>query len=138
MSVGSSVTKVSSFIFLSLSSLSLSARFVGQNEPKILCLHVIDSRNNIFICIQNSWLGLPEGMSSNTSEFQQALRYHLGALLTKLLALFLICPLTGLSLKAVWREREAMEAEARDKQVRNVTHYTTSSVYKFTNHINHL
>ena len=77
----------------------------------------MDSRNNICLCIQNSWLGLPEGMSSNTSEFQQALRYHLGALLTKLLALFFICPLTGLSLRAVWREREAMETEARDKQV---------------------
>ena len=68
-------------------------------------------------CIQNSWLGLPEGMASNTSEFQQALRYHLGALLTKLLALFFICPLTGLSICAVWREREAMETEVRDKQV---------------------
>ena len=90
-----------------------------QTNPIILRL-VVDSRNNICLCIQNSWLGLPEGMSSNTSEFQQALRYHLGALLTKLLALIFICPLTGLSLKAVWREREAMEAEVRDKQVGNV------------------
>ena len=67
--------------------------------------------------IKNSWLGLPEGMASNTSEFQQALRYHLGALVTKLLALLVICPLTGLSCRAVWWEREAMELEVRDKQV---------------------
>ena len=56
-------------------------------------------------------------MASNTSEFQQALRYHLGALVTKLLALLVICPLTGLSCRSVWREREAMEREVRDKQV---------------------
>ena len=60
----------------------------------------------ITVCIQNSWLGLTEGMASNTSEFQQALRYHLGALLTKLLALSFICPLTGLSCQSVCLEGE--------------------------------
>ena len=61
-------------------------------------------------------------MATNTSEFQQALRYHLGATITKLLALLIICPLTGLSCKTVWKEKEVMEVEVRDKQVGKVTH----------------
>ena len=66
---------------------------------------------------QNSWLGLPEGMASNTSEFQQELRYNLAVTLTKLVVLIIIVPLTAMALKIVWREKQRMEEELSATQV---------------------
>ena len=66
---------------------------------------------------QNSWLGLPEGMASNTSEFQQELRYNLAVSLTKLVVLIIIVPLTAMALKVVWREKQRMEEELSATQV---------------------
>ena len=56
-------------------------------------------------------------MSSNTSEFQQALRYQLGSVISKLLALMILAPLTVLAAKVVWSEKEMMEKEVKEKQV---------------------
>merc|ERR1719150_1454527 len=67
---------------------------------------------------QNSWLGLPPGMGTNTSEFQQALRYHLGATITKLVALLVTAPLTAAAAREVWAEKERMEAEGRDRRAK--------------------
>ena len=66
---------------------------------------------------QNSWLGLPEGMASNTSEFQQELRYNLAVNLTKLVVLIIVVPVTCLALKIVWREKQRMEEELSAGQV---------------------
>ena len=71
----------------------------------------------ILFNIQNSWLGLPSGMSSNTSEFQQALRYQLGASVSKLIALMIVTPITALSCKSVWKVKQNFEAELQNKQV---------------------
>ena len=71
----------------------------------------------ILFTIQNSWLGLPSGMSSNTSEFQQALRYQLGASVSKLIALMIVTPITALSCKSVWKVKQNFEAELQNKQV---------------------
>ena len=66
---------------------------------------------------KNSYLGLPEGMGSNTSEFQQALRYQLGASISKLIALLIIAPLTALAAKIVWSEKVQIDKEVQDRQV---------------------
>ena len=79
----------------------------------IVVIFIIASPNT-----QNSWLGLPDGMSSNTSEFQQALRTNLGSNIPKLLALVCLAPATAVACKVVWREKENMEIQIRDKQVR--------------------
>ena len=59
-------------------------------------------------------------MSSNTSEFQQALRYQLGAGVSKLIALLIIAPITALSIKSVWKAKQNFEAEHRNKQVTQI------------------
>ena len=69
---------------------------------------------------QNSWMGLPQGMASNTSEFQQELRYNLAVSLTKLVVLIIIVPLTAMALKVVWREKQRMEDELSANQVINI------------------
>ena len=66
---------------------------------------------------QNSWLGLPQGMASNTSEFQQELRYNLAVNLTKLVVLIILLPITFVALKTVWREKQRMEEELSAAQV---------------------
>ena len=52
------------------------------------------------------------------SEFQQALRYHLGATITKLVALLVTAPLTAAAAREVWAEKERMEAEGRDRRAK--------------------
>ena len=66
-------------------------------------------------------------MSSNTSEFQQALRYQLGSTISKLLALMIIAPLTVLAAKVVWAEKTEMDKEVKEKQVRVETSPSVSS-----------
>jgi len=76
-----SPTKVMTWLFLHLIALVVQIILVVYF---VIVLFIIASPQT-----QNSWLGLPSGMSSNTSEFQQALRYQLGAGVSKLIALLI-------------------------------------------------
>ena len=75
---------------------------------------------------QNSWLGLPRGMSSNTPEFQQSLRYSLGVNISWLVALLITTPTTALALKIVWREKQRLEEELSAGQ----TKYEVKAEYR--------
>ena len=73
-------------------------------------------------------MGLPAGMGSNTSEFQQALRTHLAVVLSKLVALMVTTTVTALACRLVWAEKSDMEIEIRDKAAK----YQVKTEYKDT------
>ena len=76
---------------------------------------------------RNSWLGLPPGMSSNTSEFQQELRYSLGVNISWLLVLSLTTPASTLAIILVWREKQHMEEQLSARQVEHNSKSTKKS-----------
>jgi len=115
-----SPTKLMTWLFLHLIALLVQIILVVYF---VIVLFIIASPQT-----QNSWLGLPSGMSSNTSEFQQALRYQLGASVSKLIALMIVTPITALSCKSVWKVKQNFEAELQNKQAK----YQIKAEYKDT------
>ena len=61
---------------------------------------------------QNEWLGLPQGMTSKSPEFQQRLRWSLGITVAKLAILMITSLMTAFSWWIVFLDRQTLQAEA--------------------------
>ena len=65
----------------------------------------------IVFIFQNQWLGLPQGMTSKSPEFQQRLRWSLLTTAGKLLVLLLVTGVTAYCWKVVYCDRKKIEEE---------------------------